>query len=99
MLRSALLAVSLALALAAPAAAYDEFDPSTPARARFAWGQQAYPYFCNVPPPPELRNVGFDNLSPVAKWGLSFATKKQITDYIWENCGKASSVAAQHVSN
>lgn len=93
------LAASLALALAAPAAAYEEFHPSTPAEARFAWGQQAYPYYCDVPPPPELRGIRFEQLSAFAQIGIGFATKQQIADYIEKNCGRASSAAAKYVNN
>lgn len=100
-IKSAVLAVSLALVLAVPAPArsqqYDEFT-SESAQERFAWGQEYYPYYCNVPPPPEVRNLRFQDLNIFARGALAFATKQQIADYIETNCGQDSSVAAKYVN-
>ena len=98
MIRSAVFA-ALLVCFAVPAAAYDEFPSSATAKERFAWGQKAYPYYCNAPPPPELRNIRFEDLNFFARGALGWASKQQIADYIQDNCGKEETVATTYVGN
>lgn len=85
--------LALALALAAPAAAYEEFTSET-AQQRFAWARQAYPYYCDVPPPPQLRNLRFEHLDAISQWGMGFVSKQRIAHEIEERCGQNVDVSA-----
>jgi len=85
---------------AVPAVAYDEFHPLTSGKKRYEWAiQEAYPYYCPGSVSLRAEAPRFEKLNPIAKWGLGFASKQDIADFIQKECGNESALAAHYVGN